>query len=352
MGHTRLHDMLEKLSSRSSLEREEWHYLLAVTDAHEREILRQRAAEVAVSHFGKGVFVRGLIEISSYCRNNCNYCGIRCGNTFAERYRLTKEQILKCCHQGATLGLNTFVLQGGEDVRQNDEWIRDVVETIHHEFPEKAITLSVGERCEAAYKSFFEAGASRYLLRHETRNDAHYAQLHPSNMSSSNRRACLETLKRIGYQTGSGMMIGSPFQTTQHLVDDMMYLQELQPQMIGVGPFIPAKNTPYAHFDAGCVDLTILVVSLLRLRFPHALIPATTALVSLNPQGRLLAIQAGANVVMPNLTPTEVRDKYSIYNNKKNSGSESAQQLCLLQQSLDAIGYHIDYGRGDYNDKQ
>ena len=352
MSQKELENIVDRLVAGAAMDRNGWLQLLSLQGDEERRYVQQRAMEVARLNFGNGVFVRGLIEISSYCKNNCNYCGIRCGNRAALRYRLTKEQILECCRAGDGLGFNTFVLQGGEDVVQNDEWVTDVVCAIKREFPDKAVTLSVGERSADAYRAFRAAGADRYLLRHETRSDEHYSLLHPRTMSAVNRRKCLFTLKELGFQTGSGMMIGSPYQTLEHIADDMMFLDELRPQMIGIGPFIPASGTPFEDFLAGSVDLTILVVSLLRLRFPHALLPATTALASLHSRGRELAILAGANVVMPNLSPSDVRSKYSIYNNKKSTGGESAQQIESLRQSLDAIGYQINFSRGDYDDKK
>lgn len=348
MSNVNLLNLIDKLSGGYSIERNEWRSLLTMGYEESRMMLMQRAAEVKEMRFGRGVFVRGLIEISSYCRNNCNYCGLRCANREARRYRLSKEQILDCCREGASLGFNTFVLQGGEDPAQNDAWMADVVRSIKKEFPQKAVTLSVGERSTEAYRMFLDAGADRYLLRHETRNDEHYARLHPSAMSAAERRHCLFTLKRLGFQTGSGMMIGSPWQTIDNIIDDILFLEELNPQMIGTGPFIPASGTPMADFPPGSPDLTILVVSLLRLRFPDALIPATTALASLHPEGMEQAVLAGANVVMPNLSPFKVREMYSIYNNKKNYGSESAQNLIELENKLKAIGHYIDYGRGDY----
>lgn len=344
-------DIIERLANGESLEHKEWITLLTELTAEERVYLHKKASEVATARFGKGVFVRALLEISSYCRNNCYYCGIRCANKNAQRYRLSKEQILDCCAYGASLGFNTFVLQGGEDPRQNDEWITDVVASIRKEFPEKAITLSVGERSEEGYRAFKEAGANRYLLRHETRNDEHYRHLHPECMSSNNRRKCLFTLKQLGFQTGSGMMIGSPGQTAENIYEDIRFLEELQPQMIGVGPFLPASGTPFANCSAGSAEDTILVVSLLRLRFPDALLPATTALATLLPDGMERAIRAGANVVMPNISPLEERKKYSIYDNKKSTGAESAQQMQLLEKRLNDIGYHIDYSRGDFKQK-
>lgn len=341
-------EIIDRLASGDKLSREEWMVLLSSLDAEEREYLRSKAQEVAVTHYGKGVFVRALLEISSYCRNNCYYCGIRASNTNAQRYRLTKEEIMTCCKEADALGFNTFVMQGGEDPRQTDEWIVDVVKSIRAAYPDKAITLSVGERSAEAYAAFKDAGADRFLLRHETRNEEHYSMLHPSMMSSENRRECLFTLKRLGFQTGSGMMIGSPGQTDEHLYEDIRFLEELQPQMIGIGPFIPATDTPFEKQNPGSADKTILMLSLLRLRFPTVLLPATTALASLCSNGMERAVLAGANVVMPNVSPLEQRKKYSIYDNKKSTGAESAQQMQQLEDRLNAIGYHIDYARGDF----
>ena len=341
-------DIINQLAKGETLSRDEWMTLLSSLDIEEREYLRAKAQEVATSIYGHGVFVRALLEISSYCRNNCYYCGIRASNRNAQRYRLTKEEILECCKEADALGFNTFVMQGGEDPMQNDAWVVDVVKSIRAAYPDKAITLSVGERSDEAYAAFKEAGANRFLLRHETRNDEHYAHLHPDMMSSENRRHCLMTLKRLGFQTGSGMMIGSPGQTDEHLYEDIRFLEELQPQMIGIGPFLPATDTPFENQNPGSADKTILMLSLLRLRFPKVLLPATTALATLCPDGMERAIMAGANVVMPNVSPVEQRKKYSIYDNKKSTGAESAQQMQQLEDRLNSIGYHIDYSRGDF----
>ena len=348
MNKTEFSAIVERLTAGETMEKHHWLSLLSLPTGEERAALATLAAAVARERFGRGVFVRGLVEISSYCKNNCYYCGLRCANKEASRYRLTKEQILACCRQGAELGFNTFVLQGGEDPLQTDQFITDVVAAIHREYPEKAITLSVGERSREAYAAFRAAGAARYLLRHETASSSHYARLHPAAMSDAHRKQCLFTLKELGYQVGSGMMIGSPWQTAEHIAEDLIFLDELQPQMIGIGPFIPAAGTPFATSQAGSASLTLLLLSLLRLRFPKALIPATTALATLLPDGMERGILAGANVVMPNLSPMDVRDKYSIYSNKKSSGSESAQSLQQLAARLGEIGYHIDYGRGDF----
>ena len=341
-------NLLQQLAAPDNVPAAVWRALLATSDAGQRAKLAFLARDVAQAKFGKVVYVRALIEISSHCRNNCNYCGLRCSNRLAQRYRLTKEEILECCREAAALGFNTFVLQGGEDPQQDDAWLAHVVAAIRAEFPSKAITLSVGERSIDGYSQLRNAGADRYLLRHEAADTGYYLHLHPANMSLENRLQCLENLKALGYQVGSGMMVGSPGQTVEHLVEDMMLLDRLQPQMIGIGPFIPAAGTPFAGEPPGSVERTLLLISLLRLRFPRALIPATTALATLCSDGTQRAVLAGANVVMPNFTPLHCRTKYSIYDNKKSSGSESAQQLDLLAAKLDEIGYHIDFSRGDY----
>lgn len=341
-------DIIDALANADELTRRKWMILLTSLNADEREYLRFRAQEQAIKHYGKGVFVRALLEISSYCRNNCYYCGIRSSNRQALRYRLSKEEILACCKEADKLGFNTFVMQGGEDPVQNDEWLVDVVKSVRALYPDKAITLSVGERSYDAYKAFKDAGADRFLLRHETRNELHYSHLHPDNMSAANRRECLFNLKRLGFQTGSGMMIGSPGQTDEHLYEDIAFLEQLEPQMIGIGPFVPASATPFEKEARGSVDKTILLLSLLRLRFPNVLLPATTALATLSENGMEKAVLAGANVVMPNVSPLEQRVKYSIYDNKKSTGAESAQQMQELEKRLNAIGYHIDYARGDF----
>lgn len=330
----------------------EWRVLLRAFANEGRERLYEHARDAAFQHFGNGIYLRALIEISSYCRNGCRYCGLRSNNSLAMRYRLDKEQILECCDRAASLGFNTFVLQGGEDPMQNDCWLSGVVSAIKRRYPDKAVTLSVGERSADGYALMRAAGADRYLLRHETADAGHYSFLHPECMSYRNRRDCLYELKRLGYQVGAGMMVGSPGQTVEHIVQDLIFLDELQPQMIGVGPFIPARGTPFADEPAGSVEETLLLIALLRLRFPRILIPATTALATLCNDGTERGILAGANVVMPNVTPPDVRSKYAIYDNKRITGSESAEQLDMLAGKLGRIGYRIDFSRGDFNPAQ
>lgn len=310
--------------------------------------LYAKADKVRRRNYGDKVYIRGLIEISNYCKNNCLYCGIRAGNSCVDRYRLTKEQILSCCHEGYDLGFRTFVMQGGEDMHFTDEFMCELIYKIKSLYSDCAVTLSLGERSYDSYKKMFDAGADRYLLRHETANDVHYSRLHPENMSLSARKECLFNLKEIGYQVGSGFMVGSPFQTAENLAEDLLFLKELNPHMIGIGPFISHKDTPFKDKQSGSLYLTLKMVSILRLMFPKALIPATTALSSISPSGREQGLKAGANVVMPNLSPGDVRDKYSLYNNKAHSGSEAAESLELLKSLVKKAGYEIVVDRGDY----
>lgn len=301
-----------------------------------------RAADIRRrENYGDKVYIRGLIEFTNYCRNNCYYCGIRRDNKKAERYRLTKEEILLCCNEGYRLGFRTFVMQGGEDPYYTDEMICDIVTEIKRRYPDCAVTLSIGEKPRESYQAFFDAGADRYLLRHETADSIHYGRLHPEKMSLENRKRCLYDLKDIGYQVGSGFMVGSPYQTTENLISDLRFLQKLKPDMIGIGPYITHADTPFAGFKNGDVMLTLRLVSILRLMFPYALIPSTTALGTIHPQGRELGLKAGANVVMPNLSPVSVRKLYSLYENKICTGEEAAQCRGCLERRVESAGYKI-----------
>ncbi|MEG1564087.1 MAG: [FeFe] hydrogenase H-cluster radical SAM maturase HydE [Bacteroides sp.] len=339
---------IDRLRKEQTLPTKELRELLTKGDTEALTYLNQQARDVAQMHFGNAVYIRGLIEVSSYCRNNCYYCGIRNGNRNAARYRLSKESILSCCNKGYGLGFRTFVLQGGEDPTQTDEWMEEVVINIRSHYPDCAITLSLGEKSREAYERFFRSGANRYLLRHETYNETHYQQLHPATMSRNNRLQCLQQLKEIGYQTGTGIMVGSPGQTIDDLVADIRFIEQLRPQMIGIGPFLPHHDTPFANAPAGSMEQTLLLISLFRLMHPAALIPSTTALATLSPDGRERGILAGANVVMPNLSPSEERKKYELYNNKASLGAEAAEGLDLLSKQLNAIGYQVSTKRGDY----
>ena len=341
--------LIDKLHQKHTLTAEEYRSLLLCEDTTTNVYLQKKAQQTTIDRFSNAVFIRGLIEISNRCRNNCLYCGIRKGNTMVSRYALSRETILSCCREGHALGFRTFVLQGGEDVSQTDDWVTETVSAVRKEFPDCAITLSLGEKSKEAYQRFFEAGANRYLLRHETFNETHYQELHPSEMSRNHRLRCLEWLKEIGYQTGTGIMVGSPGQTIDHLVEDLLFIERFHPEMIGIGPFIPHAETPFANKPAGSIKLTLKLLSILRLMHPSALIPATTALASLSSDGRERGILAGANVVMPNLSPSSVREKYSLYNQKAAFGSEAAEGLKLLEEQLNKIGYTISNERGDYN---
>ena len=347
MSEKGINGLISILRDAENVPKDVWYSLLML-DVDERKEVVSLARRITEDNFGKGVFVRALIEISSYCKNNCRYCGLRAANKDAVRYRLTKEDILECCNEAALLGFNTFVMQGGEDVVQNDEWIADVVRGIKELYPNKAVTLSLGERSDEGYALLRSAGADRYLLRHETASEKHYSILHPATMSSANRKHCLFRLKELGFQVGSGMMVGSPGQSADELVEDLAFLDSLKPAMIGIGPFIPASGTPFANEKAGSVETVLWLISLLRLRFPKALIPATTALATLCENGTEQGVLAGANVVMPNVTPRGYAKNYTIYDNKKFRDSESAQQLELLEKKLNAIDRFVDYGRGDY----
>lgn len=310
--------------------------------------LARRADAVRRSVFGNRVFIRGLIEISSICKNDCLYCGIRRSNKSCERYRLEKEEILAACREGYALGFRTFVLQGGEDGYFTDEIMCEIVREIKRQHPDCAVTLSLGERSRESYTALRAAGADRYLLRHETANADHYARLHPAEMSFDRRMRCLQDLKALGYQVGCGFMVGSPYQTAQDLAMDLKFIEQFRPQMCGIGPFIPHAATCFAQKPAGSVDLTCYLLSIIRLMHPDVLLPATTALGSLDPEGREKGILAGANVVMPNLSPACVRKKYALYDNKLSDGAESAQGVENLKKRMAAIGYEVVTDRGDY----
>lgn len=297
--------------------------------------------------YGRSVYFRGLIELSNYCKNDCYYCGIRRSNRHVSRYRLTQEEILQCCREGDSVGYKTFVLQGGEDPWFTDDWLVDCVRRIRAEFPSHAITLSLGERSETSYQNLFDAGANRYLLRHETANEAHYNQLHPTSMSLTHRKECLYTLKKIGFQVGAGLMVGSPYQTSQILLEDLRFLQELEPHMVGIGPFIPHKETPFGAHPMGSLEQTLRLVALTRILLPKALIPATTALGTASSDGRERGFRAGANVVMPNLSPMNVRKKYSLYDNKLFTGEEAAEHQRSMEKSIRAMGFVPEMVRGD-----
>ena len=309
--------------------------------------LRAAADKLRRERYGTDVYVRGLIEFSNHCRNNCRYCGIRAGNNPVRRYRLSEEEIIAIADKGYGQGFRTIVLQGGEDPFFDDESICRIIKGIKDVHPDCAVTLSIGEKPEESYRKYFEAGASRYLLRHETANEAHYRKLHPDSMSLSDRKQCLHNLKGIGFQVGAGFMVGSPYQTLDNLVADLRFLQELQPDMIGIGPFIPAKGTPFENEPQGSLQMTLNLISILRIMFPYALIPATTSLRTISLEGTILGLKAGANVLMPNLTPPDVRKLYSIYDNKSSIKEEASVTDGSLSKLVRSAGYEIVVDRGD-----
>lgn len=348
--NTTLTTSVDKLISHKPLCHEEFVAILECNSKELRELLAEKADIVRQSHFGNQVFMRGLIEFTNYCKNDCLYCGIRCSNKAAERYRLTKEEILFCCRQGYELGFRTFVLQGGEDPYFTDERMVDIVRNIRSTYPDCAITLSLGERSRESYQALYDAGANRYLLRHETADPTHYKMLHPPSMSYDNRMQCLHTLKEIGYQVGCGFMVGSPHQTKEMLARDLLFIQEFRPHMVGIGPFISHKDTPFSNQPNGLLEDTLLLISILRLIQPTLLLPATTALGTIAPDGREQGILAGANVVMPNLSPTSVRKQYSLYDNKICTGDESAQCIQCMANRMENIHFQITIDRGDSPD--
>lgn len=340
-------ELVRKLIKYGSLELDEYATLLREYTEQDRLQLQERAVELRRHYYGEKVFVRGLIEFTNYCKNNCYYCGIQASNQVVPRYRLSKEEILACCETGWDLGFRTFVLQGGEDLYFTEERMVDIISSIKSRYPDAAITLSIGEKSEEVYRRYKEAGANRYLLRHETANEAHYKMLHPETMSLSNRKRCLFTLKRLGFETGAGFMVGSPGQTEEHLAGDLVFLQELQPHMVGIGPFIPHHDTRFGDEKAGSLEKTYLLLSILRILLPKCNLPATTALGTLHPRGRELGIQAGANVVMPNLSPLRVRKQYELYDNKNCTGAEAAESIEDLRGRMTSIGYQVVTERGD-----
>ena len=341
-------ELIERLERNHSLETSEYQYLIEHRDEESAKVLAEKAVRQRKKVYGKKVYIRGLIEISNICRNDCHYCGIRKSNTSCERYRLSKEDILSCTDEGYDLGFRTFVLQGGEDGYFTDDILIDIIRGIKDKYPDCAVTLSLGERSNESYRRLYDAGAERYLLRHETADKSHYMMLHPDNMSFAHRMECLQSLKKIGYQTGCGIMVGSPYQKVEHLAADMKFIEEFKPEMCGIGPFIPHKDTPFKDEEAGSIELTCYLLSIIRLINPSVLLPATTALGSLEEGGREKGILAGANVVMPNLSPVSVRKKYQLYNNKLSDGEESAQSIMILKDKLNEIGYEISIERGDY----
>lgn len=336
-----------RLISEHSLTTEEYAFLIENRTPEITELLKEAAVKLRKEIYGNSVFIRGLIEISNICKNDCLYCGIRKSNRNCDRYRLSREDILLCADEGYTLGFRTFVMQGGEDPYFTDDVLEDLVREIKRRHPDCAVTLSMGERSRESYERLYAAGADRYLLRHETADPVHYGKLHPAEMSYEHRMRCLTELKEIGYQVGCGMMVGSPFQTVRNLAQDLKFIETFKPDMCGIGPFIPHKDTPFKDEPAGTMELTCFLLSVIRLIHPPVLLPATTALGTIHPLGREKGIQAGANVVMPNLSPVSVRKKYELYDNKICTGDESAQCRGCLNLRMESIGYELVTDRGD-----
>lgn len=343
-------EIVDKIREKQNVTLEQLRVLLDEENSTESDVnyLYNQAREVADTVYGKRVFKRGLIEFTNYCKNDCYYCGIRRSNRCVERYRLDKETILACCSRGYELGFRTFVLQGGEDGHFTDERVCEVVAAIRERYQDCAITLSIGEKSKESYQKYFDAGANRYLLRHETANDEHYKKLHPQDLTLANRKQCLRDLKEIGYQVGCGFMVGSPGQKVETLYEDLQFIKDLEPHMVGIGPFIPQQETPFAKEHSGTLEQTLRLLAIIRLIHPHVLLPATTALGTIHERGRELGVLAGANVVMPNLSPTDVREKYKLYDNKICTGDEAAEGDANLRNRMQAIGYELVTDRGDF----
>ena len=340
--------LIDRLHATGSLDREQWIQLLSERSEETDQYARDLGNKVRQQIYGNDIYVRGLVEFTNYCKNDCYYCGIRRSNKNAQRYRLTEEDILLCCQQGYELGFRTFVLQGGEDGYYTDERLLSIIHKIKAEYPDCALTLSIGEKSEESYRDYREAGVDRYLLRHETADEEHYGKLHPSSMSCEHRKNCLRTLKKLGFQTGAGFMVGAPYQRVENLADDFLFLKELNPEMVGIGPFIPHQDTPFHGEKSGTLEDTLFYLALLRLMLPHVLLPATTALGTIHPKGREMGVLSGANVVMPNLSPVSVRKTYMLYDGKICTGDEAAECRHCLSRRMEQIGCQIVSDRGDY----
>lgn len=341
-------ERIDLLNREHRLEKSQWTQLFSTFTPEDTAYAKNLAREITDARFGKRIYFRGIVEFSNICKNDCYYCGIRCSNREVSRYRLTPEDILACCQEGYAAGFRTFVLQGGEDGWFSDARMCNIIRTIKSNYPDCAVTLSLGERSRESYQRLFDAGADRYLLRHETADPIHYAHLHPPRQTLADRMRCLADLKEIGYQTGCGIMVGSPGQTPETLAEDMVFMQAFQPQMVGIGPFLPHKDTPFREEASGSVDTTLFILALCRILLPQVLMPATTALGTAEADGRKLGVLAGCNVVMPNLSPAQVRKKYMLYDNKAGTDLTAQQGIALLRRQMEEIGYEVVIGRGDF----
>ncbi len=345
-----LKELIDKLNIQKKLNKNEWTEILDNYTEHDRKYAEKIAKDITVSNFGKKIYFRGIIEFSNICKNDCYYCGIRRSNTCVSRYRLTKNDILECARDGYSHGFRTFVLQGGEDGHYTDDVLCEVIESIKKEFPDCAVTLSVGERSRDSYERLFNAGADRYLIRHEAANSELYGKIHPPVQKHENRMRCLKDLREIGYQTGCGFMVGVPYQTNSDIAEDMIFMQEFKPQMVGLGPFLPHKDTPFHDFEHGSVEKTLMLISLTRIMLPSVLLPSTTALGTAKGNGRQLGVLAGCNVVMPNLSPMSVRKKYMLYDNKAGTDCDAETGIRTLKEQMEEIGYEVVSSRGDYKE--
>ena len=341
-------ELIDKLNKEKELSHEEWVQLFETFTDEDRAYAGEIARGLSLERFGKKVYFRGIVEFSNRCKNDCLYCGIRRSNKNVRRYTLTKEEIMECCDMGYTLGYRTFVLQSGEGGDYTLDWMVDLIHSIKAAHPDVAVTLSLGEMEYEDYKKLREAGADRYLLRHETANKKHYEKLHNEGMSFEHRIQCLKWLKELGFQTGAGIMVGSPYQTSECLADDMIFMNDLKPEMIGIGPFLAHKDTPFKDEPAGSYELTLFLLSLCRIMLPDVLLPSTTALGTIRPDGREQGILAGANVIMPNMSPEDVRKEYMLYDNKICTDEKATVCSGCLKHMLKRIGYEADPGRGDF----
>lgn len=339
-------ELITKLKDYNTLSDEELKILLDTSNSAGK-LLAEAALCTKKAHYGNDIFIRGLIEFTNYCKNNCLYCGIRAANDRLERFRLSRTDILECCRTGYSLGFRTFVLQGGEDMYFTDDIMCDIINEIHTSYPDCVITLSIGEKSRESYKAYFDAGARRFLLRHETATDEHYKMLHPGSMSLSNRKQCLYNLKETGYQVGTGFMVGSPYQTVEHIIEDLRFIQKFNPHMVGIGPFISHKDTPFGAMPNGSTELTLRLLSIIRLMLPKVLLPATTALNTLDSDGHISGILSGANVIMPNLSPHKTRRLYNLYDGKCCTDCEAAENLALLERKVSSAGFRIVYSVGN-----
>ncbi len=342
-----IYKLIDKLEKEKTLDLKEYEYIISEFTKEHLNYLREKAYKVKLENYGNSIYIRGLIEISNFCKNDCLYCGIRKSNLCAERYRLTKEEILECCETGYPLGFRTFVLQGGEDMYFTDKVLGDIVASIKEKYSDCAVTLSVGERSKESYKYLYDCGADRFLLRHETADNEHYQKLHPENLTLKNRIECLYNLKEIGYQVGCGFMVDSPYQTNECIAKDLKFIEEFNPDMVGIGPFIPHEKTPFKDFKSGNLDKVLLLLGLVRLINPTVLLPSTTALATLNENGRIEGLKIGANVVMPNLSPGDAKEKYTLYNNKARFGKESALNIENLKKELEKYNMKVECNKGD-----